>query len=337
MSSGAFDGDHEVRSGAVGFLKPLVTVLLYSYIFLRVVDVRALAVRLLDTRLDFFAAAVLLYVAGQVLSAYKWYLLLKPVRLLVSYGRVVSFYFTGMFFNIFLPTIVGGDAVKAILLARETGAPARATISVFMERNLGLVALLSIAVVAARLAPPVRLFGFPLVALTLVLSAGFVAANLLLVSGRAYSLVDTLIAMTPLSRMRPRATSLFEALVPYKQSLPTLLAAIALSFVFQAIVIVVVFLNARALGQAFPMSAVAVFVPIISLAGMLPISVNGLGVREAFYLLLFGQLGATADVSVSLGLLYFAVTLAASLPGGVVYALQRPARLRQNAPGTAQR
>ena len=44
-----------------------------------------------------------------------------------------------MFFNLFLPTIVGGDAVKAVLLARETGAPARATMSVFMERNVGLV------------------------------------------------------------------------------------------------------------------------------------------------------------------------------------------------------
>ena len=56
-----------------------------------------------------------------------------------------------MFFNLFLPTIVGGDAVKAVLLARETGAPARATMSVFMERNTGLCALLLIALVAAYL------------------------------------------------------------------------------------------------------------------------------------------------------------------------------------------
>ena len=67
----------------------------------------------------------------------------------VRYTRLLAFYFTGMFFNLFLPTIVGGDAVKAVLLARETGAPARATMSVFMERNLGLFALLSIALVAS--------------------------------------------------------------------------------------------------------------------------------------------------------------------------------------------
>ena len=66
-------------------------------------------------------------------------MLLEPVALSVPYRRMVSFYFIGMFFNLFLPTIVGGDAVKAVLLARETGAPARATMSVFMERNLGLL------------------------------------------------------------------------------------------------------------------------------------------------------------------------------------------------------
>jgi len=56
---------------------------------------------------------------------------------------------------------------------------------------------------------------------------------------------------------------------------------------------------------------------------MVPVSVNGLGVREALYILLFGQIGVTAEVAVSLALLYLAVTVVASLPGGVVYALQR--------------
>jgi uncharacterized membrane protein YbhN (UPF0104 family) len=85
-------------------------------------------------------------------------------------------------------------------------------------------------------------------------------------------------------------------------------------------------LNANALGFRLPVSALAVFVPLISLAGMLPISVNGLGIREALYLLLFGRIGVPADAAVSMALLYFAVTLAASLPGGVVYALQRGPR-----------
>jgi hypothetical protein len=56
---------------------------------------------------------------------------------------------------------------------------------------------------------------------------------------------------------------------------------------------------------------------------MVPVSVNGLGVREALYILLFGQIGVPAEVAVSLALLYLGVTFVASLPGGLVYALQK--------------
>ena len=239
-----------------------------------------------------------------------------------------------MFFNLFLPTIVGGDAVKAVLLARETHAPARATMSVFMERNTGLCALLLIAMGASFVAPPVRLFGLPLAALTALLAAGYVAINVVLLSPWAYHLADRIIAASPLVQMRPRARSLYDAITPYKRAVPTLVAALLLSLAFQAFVIAVVFLNARALSLAVPLSAVAVFVPLVSLAGMVPVSVNGLGVREALYILLFGQVGVSPESAVSLALVYLAVTVVASLPGGLVYALQ-PASVRLAATGEA--
>ena len=308
-------------------LKVAVTAALYAAVFYTI-DVGRLWARLQTVAIGWVALGVVAYAGGQWLSAWRWWLLLRPVRLDVPYLRMVAFYFIGMFFNIFLPTIVGGDAVKAILLARETGAPARSTMSVFMERNVGLFALLTIATAAAFVAPPVDVKGFNLLQLTLLVFAAFVAANIVLASRPAYRLVDHLVALTPLARIRSRAASLYEALVPYREARwRGLVAAAAVqSFLFQAVVILVVFLNANALGLSVPVSALAVFVPLISLAGMLPISVNGLGVREALYLLLFGRLGVPADAAVSLALLYFAVTLAASLPGGVVYALQRGPR-----------
>jgi glycosyltransferase 2 family protein len=312
------------------YLKPLVSLALYAFIFTYWVDVADLAARLRATRVHYVLLAVVAYGAGQVISAYKWYRLLEPLRLTVSLARVVSMYFIGMFFNIFLPTIVGGDAVKALLLSRETGATGRAAVSVFMERNTGLFALLAIASVAAWYAPPVRLFSLSLPLLVLLLVAGYIVANIVLASAHAYRLVDAIVALTPLAGIRHRASSLYEGLLPYRTRVGLLAAAVGLSFLFQTIVIGVVFLNARALDQSFPVSALAVFVPIISLAGMLPVTVNGLGVREALYVLLFGQLGASRDLSVSLAVLYLVVTFMASLPGGIVYALQQaPARTKE--------
>jgi len=322
-------GSH--RRGILGWIKPAVSLLLYVLIFYST-DVSSILRRLGEADLVLVGAGVVLYAAGQALSAWKWRLLVGPVRLDVAYRRLLSFYFIGMFFNLFLPTIVGGDAVKAWLLARETGATARSTVSVFMERNLGLLALLMIAMAAAWFAPPVQLAGLSLSTLTVLLFAGFLAANAVLLNRSAYALADRVIAATPLARLRARAESLYHAITPYGRAWPVLVSAVLLSLAFQAVVIAVVFLNARALHQDFPLTAVAVFVPLISLGGMIPLSVNGLGVREALYILLFGRIGASTEISVSLALLYLGVTFIASLPGGVVYALQgaraRPPRRR---------
>lgn len=312
------------------FLRPFVTALLYAVIFYRFVDERALLSRLASTQLGYVAGAIAIYVAGQLLSALKWQLLLKPLRLSASYAQLAAFYFTGMFFNNFLPTIVGGDAVKAVLLARVTGAPARATMSVFMERDVGLLALLSIATAAALRGARVTLFAVPLLAWTLLLLAAFVAANVALTDVRAYRLADWILSRLPLGAFRPKAASLHSAIVPYTKSIATLIASILLSFVFQTIVIVVVFLNVRALGlhPSVPITDLAVIVPLVSLAGMLPISVNGLGVRDYLYIELLDQFGVPAEAALSLALLYVAVTLIASLPGGLVYALRRPSSTR---------
>lgn len=322
------------RSGGwlVRWVKPLVTVGLYALVF-ATTDIAAMLSRLAGADLGWVAAGVLLYAAGQVLSAAKWQSLIRPLGLVVSSLRVLAFYFVGMFFNLFLPTIVGGDAVKAILLARETGAPARSTMSVFMERNTGLLALLTIATTAAALGPPIEVGGVPLVAVAALLFVGYVGANIVLFNPHAYRLVDRLVAATPLGRVRARAASLYTAITPYKTAYGALALAVGLSFIFQGVVIAVVYLNTRALHQSFPLAAVALFVPLISLAGMLPVSLNGLGLREALYIVLFGRLGAPPDVSVGLALLYLAVTFTASLPGGLVYALQKtPARLLTTPP-----
>ncbi|MEI6669510.1 MAG: lysylphosphatidylglycerol synthase transmembrane domain-containing protein [Acidobacteriota bacterium] len=315
------------RSGfASTFLKVGITVALYALVAYKV-DLGTIAARLRTVQIGWVLLGVVVYIAGQWLSAYKWWLLLRPVKLVVPYIRIVGFYFIGMFFNIFLPTIVGGDAVKTIVLARETGALAKSTMSVFMERNVGLFALLTIATIAAAFAPHVAVLRLSLLSLSLLLFAAFIVANLVLINRHAYRLVDYLIAMTPLARIRSRATSLYDAVVPYRGAGGVIAASVGVSFIFQAIVILVVFLNAKALAHDVPVSALAVFVPLISLAGMLPLSVNGLGIREVLYSLLFGQIGIPADVAVSMALLYAVVTLLASLPGGIVSMMQpRPDR-----------
>ena len=100
------------RGGPGQWIKAIVTLLLYALVFYWT-DVRAIVSRLTTVRLEYVAVGVLLYVGGQALSTWKWRLLLARVGLAaVRYPRLLAFYFIGMFFNLFLPTMVGGDAPR---------------------------------------------------------------------------------------------------------------------------------------------------------------------------------------------------------------------------------
>ena len=105
------------RSSLGRWLKPTVTIALYVLVFYWI-DAREISSTLKTAQFGIAGACVLLYMAGQAISTLKWRILQGPVGLSTPYLRLLGFYFTGMFFNLFLPTIIGGDAVKALLLAR---------------------------------------------------------------------------------------------------------------------------------------------------------------------------------------------------------------------------
>lgn len=98
------------RSGRPGlgrWLKPTVTIALYALVFYWI-DARKILAILKNAHIGQVGICVGLYMIGQAISALKWRILLTPVGLPTPYPRLLGFYFTGMFFNLFLPTIVGG-------------------------------------------------------------------------------------------------------------------------------------------------------------------------------------------------------------------------------------
>src|SRR5947208_9664823 len=101
-------------------------------------------------------AALALYLGAQLVSAARWRLLARPLGLRGSLRQFAGFYAIGMYFNLILPTSVGGDVIRAWYLDRYTGKKLSAFLSVFMDRLSGLVVLVGLAAVAA-LASPVPL------------------------------------------------------------------------------------------------------------------------------------------------------------------------------------
>ena len=99
-----------LRAGA-GLI--IVTLLLWHY------DLRPVLHQLARERISFFFLAVGLYVAGQVMSAWRWNLLGAILKIPAPFFDYLSYAFIGMFTNVFVPGLVGGDALRAIYLGRS--------------------------------------------------------------------------------------------------------------------------------------------------------------------------------------------------------------------------
>jgi uncharacterized protein (TIRG00374 family) len=295
---------------------------LLLWILFRRMNPERMADALAQIRWEFFLLALALYLSGQLLSALRWQVLLRPLGLAVSYARLVALYLLGMFFNFFLPTVIGGDAVKAYYLARETQDSVRALASVFMDRNTGLGALLLIAFGAAAIGHvslSERALVVPLGGVLLV----YLLLNLLLFAEAPYRACLWLLRVVRLRSAVGVVTRAHAALVAYRSSPASIGKALGLSFVFHLLLIGLNYANARALGVALDILALSVFIPIISLLSMLPITMYGLGVREYAFVVLFSSVGLPREASLLLALLWFLVTLLASVPGAFLYVAYR--------------
>ncbi len=270
-----------------------------------------------------FVAAILAYFAVQGLSAYRWYILLKPLGLKIGYPKILSLYFLGMYFNLFLPTAIGGDAVRIYYLHKEARRLSHSTASVFLDRDLGMGALLIMATIVAAFAGT-SINGIALAPIFALISVAFILANLAIFYRPTYNLLHRALSLTKMKSVDEKVESLFNSVNAYRGQGKVLTTALILSLIIQVGGVYSNILVAQSIGleTANGWFDFLVFIPAISLISMNPISVAGTGWREYSYKVLFESVGATEPQAVALGLLWLGVMVATSLPGGIIYILK---------------
>jgi uncharacterized membrane protein YbhN (UPF0104 family) len=253
-------------------------------------------------------AALAVYLVAQAVSSWRWQLLAAALGCGGPWQRYLAHYFSGMFFSLVLPTSVGGDVVRACYLAGAEGRRCPAFLSVLADRVSGLAVLIALACVAA-LCCPVQLAPW---------LAGTVAAL-----GAGALLGVLALPLLPRLPLGQRLRSLVEA-VQVCLSRPGLLAAVtAQSLLVQAANVVLVWLIGRGLGLPVPLAYYGVFVPLVALLTLLPVSLNGMGLRELGTAVLLAPLGVSTEQAVTLSVLTFAAFTAAGLSGGFFYLFGR--------------
>jgi glycosyltransferase 2 family protein len=261
------------------------------------------------------AAGIALGVVGVVISSLQWGVLLASESIRPPLLTLVRLYFFGYAFNVILPTTVGGDAIKAAYLARYSDKPVPAVGATLMARVVGFGVLLATALLVslgASIASPA--YGWRLTGLLVLLSAAYGGGLLLLRRG---SRLGQWSAFSRSRFGRPVAAAA-ENLAIFTRRGSALRTAIWLSLLFYLSLNLNYYAFGRAIGLHAGFWFYWVAVPILSIVTLLPISLNGYGVREGAAVLLFGMAGAAAPAALSLALLVEVQLLLFALVGAVV-------------------
>ena len=260
--------------------------------------------------------ALLLYLGSQLVSASRWWLLTRAVGFDAPLGRVIAYYFSGIYMNLFTPGTVSGDVGRALFLA-EGSRRALALTTVVAHRATGFVALVWVAavgIVAVRSLPiptPIRALAALAVPFTLAawLLGPRLAARLLPAGNRWRRLVE-------------------RELAPYWRDRSLLAASLAGAAITHLLQISGQLAVSRALGLTVPWTFFWVVAPLLNAGSTLPFTFNGIGLREAGYWYALSGSSVGDAPAIGIGLLTSAVVLATGLCGLPFFLLVRPPRRR---------
>jgi uncharacterized protein (TIRG00374 family) len=254
------------------------------------------------------------FAAGHLLGAAKWRLVLnahtrdRPLRL----RDAIRCHVAGLFANLYLPTIVGGDVLRGVLAGRAMGLPEAALLGGALDRLIDVVALgllLAVGALGAGRLLPASLHDsvwsalIAAVAIVALFAVGVAVAGGSRISARW---------SRPVARLR-------DALRQVAARPAAVIIALALSLVVQGGFVLLNAALGRALGIGVPWAVWFLVWPLAKIAGMLPISLGGLGVRDATLAALLAVFGVPATLGLVAGLAWQSVVLVGGLLGGVAW------------------
>ena len=302
-----------VRRHAGNVLKIGISVGLLAWVLPRI-GLAEMWRKIQSVHLGWLGLAFGLCVLGTALRAYRWQALLVGLGLQAPVSRLIRLYFVGTFFNTFLPSGFGGDVVRVIELAQDSGHAHEATGTVLVDRLTGILVLLAMALLAIPFS--LSLISLPLAASLAALAIGGLVGGWLLFQQRLLGHVIGLIPEGLPFGAKRQVEKLYAAVCGCGSK--AMAQALVISLAFNVLLIFLNYSIALSVGVDVPLSYFFLFVPPTSLALMVP-SVGGLGAREWAYTELWPQVGVGAAEAGAMSLLNYAVNAATGLIGAAIY------------------
>lgn len=282
-----------------------------------IIDWDQIAVTLAKTDLWLVLVSPLFWFVTLSAGALRWRLFLADKGVHFKFRQAVTGYFIGSFYNVFLPGVTGGDAVRAgYCVARTKCSVGTAVASVIVERITGVLALItflaSVMVLRPAIFEQIRIQINLADLLPLVLATGVLALLVAtaaiwvqrrkLITSRDGFFLRLWTRIRGLGTIRPR----------------TLMLMIFCSLAFQGIRIIGMVMLARAIGISVPAYVFFAVAPLVYFTTMLPISLGGLGLREGTFVYLLSLFGVHSSSAIMLALLIYLNQVILAVSGGVI-------------------
>ncbi|MDO8585549.1 MAG: lysylphosphatidylglycerol synthase transmembrane domain-containing protein [Armatimonadota bacterium] len=270
------------------------------------------------------ALALLTTLVCALVQTMRWAVVLNAMGSTIPFSGLLRSNFVGLFFNLFTPSNVGQDAARVVDFRSSGDSVATGLASVAIDRLLGLLAMLVFALVAFPLASG-RLPDSSAVTMAVCVISICLAFVFGLLCSPAGKIVGRFAARFLPAKV-DKGLRQFYGMTKQMTAKPgKAFCAVLLALIFQFLVIFANYLIAGAVGVSISLPLLILLVPLTGLVASIPISINGVGLREWAYVQLWGAFGVTSEQAFLSSLAFLATWVAMGLVGAVVYTTRRQA------------
>lgn len=293
-----------------------LSVALLGYVFSRI-DLQSTGKALASADLVYILLAAAIFLIVNALLLCRWFVFIRALDLSATVPSVVQHFFYGLFGNLFLPTAVGGDIIKAVGLCKRSAQKPRVVASILIDRLSGFASIALIAVVAFMFGHRLIKDNVLLIPIA-VMGGAVIAIAAVLFNEKIYSFGCRMFNRLPRFQKSLMTMHYDIALLKQAHKYKEGIKGFMLSCLAQIIFAFCYYFTARAMHQEIAVIYFLIFIPLMNVAATFP-SIGGLGVREVGAAYLFGKVGVGTGIAVSLSLINFLFMVMVGLVGGVIY------------------
>lgn len=306
------------RKPVIFLLKLVFSTGILAFILIYKTSIKDIALKLAGVSWVWLAVAFSLHTLGLAISAFRWQILARAQGDKVPLLFLAKSYLVGTFFNIFLPTRFGGDVVRILDGSKYSKSLVKSSAIVLVERSTGIVVLFLFALVASlfRLDMASRI---PMIWEAFLLGFVGLAAAAFFFLPMAGRLLEKLPEKGIFKTVKHKVIAFRTTIIFYKNKQKEFSQATVWAFLLQLNVVLYYYLIGKALHLAIPLLDYFIFIPIVLLIQILPITINGLGLRELAYIEIFRFYGLPSETAVSFSVIEIAFGLIVGLIGGAIY------------------